>query len=212
LGKLSVMPVAVESLAAAVARARLYPPALSSLPEPKEELVLLGEIHGVAQNVSVALGLLRRLGVGTLALEWPAILSSWVERFRSSGRLDSALLDDDARALVAAGDGRISAEWLALLRRPEVRRVVLFDADVAPPFGWSERDAAMADAVLAAIDPGERALLVAGNLHTPLAAHRHGVPMGARLDAAHASVIELRLSYGAGTYWNFGERRLRGPR
>ena len=174
--------------------------------------MLLGEVHGVAQNASVGLGLLRGLGAGTLVLEWPVALDGWIERFRSTGRLDLALLDDGARALVVAGDGRISAEWLALLRRPEVRRVVLFDVSVPPPFGWSERDAAMADALLAAIPWGERALVVAGNLHTPLARDRHGLPMGARLAAARAGVVELRVSYGAGRHWNLGERRLRGFR
>lgn len=99
-----------------------------------------------------------------------------------------------------------------MLRRPEVGRVVLFDADVWPPGGWAQRDAAMAEAVLSDTPIGERPSLWPGNLHTRLAQHEHGIPMGARLTAARASVVELRLSYGAGTHWNLGERWLPGPR
>ena len=153
----------------------------------------------MAQNASVALGLLRRLDIGTLALEWPALLHRWVEHFRSTGLLEPGLLPDEARAMVVAGDGRINAEYLALLRRQEVERVVLIDQGVAAPCEWSDRDAAMADAVLAAVPPLERALVVAGNLHTPLTRRRSGVPMDARLAAARAGVVELLLSYGAGT-------------
>ena len=212
VGTLRCMPVRLEGLADAVAAARLDAPSPSSLPMPAEDLVLLGEVHGVAQNASVALGLLRSLGIDTLALEWPVALDGWVERFRLTGELEVTEFDDNARAALVAGDGRISAEWLALLRRTQVRRVVLLDAHDSPPFGWSERDAAMADAVLAGVSSGERALVVAGNLHTPLTEHKHGIPMGARLTMARASVVELRLSYGVGAHWNFGERRLRGTR
>ncbi|MGH2382593.1 MAG: hypothetical protein ACRDG7_15430 [Candidatus Limnocylindria bacterium] len=66
--------------------------------------------------------------------------------------------------------------------------------------------------LLAGVPPGERALVVAGNLHTQLTPHRYGTPMGTRLAAARPGVLELRLSYGAGSHWNLGNRRLRGDR
>jgi hypothetical protein len=55
-------------------------------------------------------------------------------------------------------------------------------------------------------DQGARTLAVAGNAHTPVIPTGLGVPMGARLAGQRPGVREIRISYGAGSAWNFRTR------
>ena len=57
--------------------------------------------------------------------------------------------------------------------------LVLFDGFGSLGEGWSERDAAMARRLLAAVPAGGAGtLVVAGNAHTPTAVTELGVPLG----------------------------------
>ena len=76
---------------------------------------------------------------------------------------------------------------------------------------WTERDAAMADRVLAAQDPVGGRLVVAGNLHAklePLPVDLPvGVPMGVQLARQRPGLCSIDCDYGPGQFYNLGPRR-----
>ncbi|MBV9854311.1 MAG: hypothetical protein JOY82_07250 [Streptosporangiaceae bacterium] len=174
-------------------------------------LLLLGEVHGVAENPLVIRALMQALGLTSLALEWPDALAPVIGAFVSG----AALADHE---LLWLGDGRITAGHLAVLRERAgagPMALCLFDGDVpGPGWSWSARDEAMAGRILAAgadaADSADSAasgtLVVAGNAHTPTEPTDLGVPLGARLSRERPGVREIRISYGSGRFWN-GEPR-----
>jgi len=188
------LPLTVEPAAAAVARRSL----------DQSGLLLLGEIHGVAENPLVIRALLAGFGLSGLALEWPPGLMPTVSAFLAGGQLED-------HRMLWPGDGRITAGHLAVLRDRAAAgplRLTLFDVTIPAGASWSERDAAMAAQVLAGTRPGT--LVVAGNAHTPLHRTGLGVPMGAILAERQPGVAEIRISYASGGYYNIGPRRFGG--
>lgn len=170
--------------------------------------VLVGEIHGVAQNPLIAYTLMHRLRTSVLALEWPPQLQPMVDAFSSSGLLDFS-------AIGWSGDGRITAGHFAVIRQlrreGSLHRLVLFDPFVlsgAPLRSWSDRDDQMATLLLAGTG-GTPALVMAGNLHTQLRKHEHGVPMGVRVAGRYPGTVEVRIRYLSGRFFNMGLRRVR---
>ncbi|MFG1707484.1 hypothetical protein ACFLIM_30210 [Nonomuraea sp. M3C6] len=163
-------------------------------------LLLLGEVHGVRENPLVVLGLMRALGLASLALEWPADLQPHLDLYLAEG----AGLDHPMWWL---GDGRVTAGHLAVLGAIAGLTVTLFDGGMFTG-DWSQRDALMAQRVLAA--HAEPALVVAGNAHTPTAPTDLGLPMGACLASARPSVESVRIDYGTGSFYNVEPRHIRG--
>ncbi|WP_431932722.1 hypothetical protein [Nonomuraea jabiensis] len=162
-------------------------------------LLLLGEVHGVRENPLVILGLLRLLGLTSLALEWPEQLKPQLDRYLTDGTgLDHPLW--------WLGDGRVTAGHLAMLRAVPGLRVTLFDGWTHAG-DWSQRDALMAQRVLAA--HAEPALVVAGNLHTLTSPTDLGLPMGACLATARPSLESVQIDYGTGSFYNFEPRHIR---
>ncbi|MGP3959226.1 hypothetical protein ACTWPT_24785 [Nonomuraea sp. 3N208] len=163
-------------------------------------LLLLGEVHGVRENPLVILGLMRLLGLTNLALEWPENLKPQLDLYLA----DASGLD---HPLWWLGDGRVTAGHLAVLRRIDGLRVTLFDGG-SHIDDWSQRDAAMAERVLAAqVEP---ALVVAGNAHALTSPTDLGMPMGACLAAARPALESVRVEYGAGSFYNFEPRHVKG--
>ena len=164
-------------------------------------LLLLGEVHGVAENPLLIRALLAEFGLSGLALEWPAKLTPVISAFLAGGPLED-------HWLLWPGDGRITAGHLAVLRDRAAAgplRLTLFDVAIPAGASWSDGDAAMAAQVLAGTGPGT--LVVAGNAHTPLHCTELGVPMGAILAERQPGVAEIRISYASGGYYNVGPRR-----
>ena len=171
-------------------------------------LLLVGEVHGAAENPRVIRALLETFGVGTLGVEWHHELAPVVDAALARRPLPE-------HPYLWFGDGRVTAGHLAVLR--EVRpRVVLFEGTWDADGTWSQRDAGMAERLLAALpDPRERCLVVAGNLHTRTRRIRSGLPMGLHLARSRPGVCEVRIAYGGGTYYNVTPgtfRTGRGPR
>jgi hypothetical protein len=163
-------------------------------------LLLLGEVHGVRENPLVIFALMRLLGLTNLALEWPENLKPLLDAYLADGSgLDHPLW--------WLGDGRVTAGHLAVLRKIEGLRVTLFDGGSLTD-DWSQRDAAMAERVLAA--RAEPALVVAGNAHTLTSPNDLGMPMGACLAAARPGLESVRVDYGAGSFYNFEPRDVKG--
>ena len=163
-------------------------------------LLLLGEVHGVRENPLVILGLMRALGLTSLALEWPEDLKPQLDTYLAQGTgLDLPLW--------WLGDGRVTAGHLAVLRAMPGVRVTLFDGGMFTG-DWSQRDATMAQRVLEAhVEP---ALVVAGNAHTPTSPTDLGLPMGAFLASARPAVESVRIDYGTGSFYNIEPRHVRG--
>jgi hypothetical protein len=164
-------------------------------------LLLLGEVHGVLENPQIIFALMRRFGIGGLALEWPASVSNVVAAWRQGGPLP---LDDQ----LWWGDGRVTAGHFALLRDLPTVPTRLFDLDFLPAGAtWSDRDAAMAKAIsqFPAVPNGW--LVVAGNAHTAMKLTDLGTPMGYTLSSGRPQLQSIEIFYGSGTFYNAGRRR-----
>jgi hypothetical protein len=75
----------------------------------KAGLLLLGEVHGVAENPLLIRDLMGALQITSLALEWPVGLTDTVASFLHTGTLTD-------HRLLWSGDGRIAAGHLRVLR------------------------------------------------------------------------------------------------
>ena len=98
--------------------------------------LLLGEVHGVRENPLIIAALLREFGLAGLALEWPDGLAPVVSAFLAGeGLADHPLL--------WAGDGRITAGHLAVLRELAAAGpldLTLIDGLTGADWSWSQRD------------------------------------------------------------------------
>jgi hypothetical protein len=165
--------------------------------------LLLGEVHGARENPLIIRALLRMFGLTGLALEWPAELVPVISAFLAG----DALADHPQ---LWSGDGRITAGHLAVLRERAAAgplELTLLDGVMSADASWSDRDAAMADRLLAGAGTGRRTLVVAGNAHTPVRPTPLGVPLGAVLAARRPGVREIRIDYRGGCYYNLASRR-----
>jgi hypothetical protein len=229
----------IEALTAAVRSFDATPLGLQVDPEAdaavreslrRTGLVLLGEVHGVAQTPVLIDELMAWFGLGGIALEWNEDLRPWLDRWLTNGILTDAGWEYPM-AEVWSGDGRLTAGHLAMLRRWNRAGVLITLMDgliMTPPRPdesavesnrrwWSERDAGMAERVLAAPEaPGGR-LVAAGSMHTrlePLPARdaemaEVGVPMGVELARRRPGLCSISCVYGPGRFYNLGSRRSR---
>ena len=167
-------------------------------------LLLLGEMHGVAENPLLIRALMSAVGATGLALEWDEDLAPVIDGVLRGGPLRD-------HSLLWSGDGRITAGHLAVLREGVaagwLRTLTLADGMGEGDWDWSRRDAAMARRVLAARPADGGTLVVAGNAHTPVTPTELGVPLGARLAQRRPGVREIRISYGGGRFYNLEPRR-----
>jgi len=170
-------------------------------------LVLLGEVHGVAQNPLIVRGLMGVLGITSIAVEWPIDLVQTVESFLRSGTLTD-------HPMLWLGDGRITAGHLRVfhsLRAAGPLVVTLFDppidAGTTVDETWSRRDEAMATRLLGSAAATVPTLVVAGNAHTETARSARGLPLGTHLAARRPGLRNIRIRYRAGGFYNFGSGR-----
>jgi hypothetical protein len=184
----------------------IEPAALAAARRSLEEsgLLLLGEVHGVRQNALIARELMAALDISGLALEWPAGLASSVSGFFNDGQVPN-------HPLLWGGDGRIPAGHFALLweRFSAARLTALTLFDGVSEVGWSRREAAMAERILTAQADTPRTLVIAGSAHTALAPTGLGIPLGARLAEQRRGVLEVRIRYGNGGYYNLSPQRFK---
>lgn len=161
-------------------------------------LLLLGEVHGVRENPLIIRALMQAFGLSGLALEWPGDLTGVISAFAAGGMLSD-------HPLLWLGDGRITAGHLAVLReraRAGQLDLALFDGITDADWSWSQRDEAMANQILAGATAASGTLAVAGNAHTPTSPTSRGIPLGACLSRQRPGVLDIRISYGRGGYYN----------
>jgi hypothetical protein len=178
----------------------------ASLNEAK--LFILGEIHGVKENVDIIYTLFKKFGFKKLALEWDAELHEKTQRFLETGDLDFDAIQDSP-------DGRITAEHFALLKKLKdenmLEALVFFDGKTKSG-EWDERDANMAKNILANLSDSKM-LAIAGNLHAQTepvvfdGTEHH--PMGENIKKRIPTVPFGKIKYLTGQYHNYGVKDFR---
>ena len=173
------------------------------------KIFLLGEMHGVKENVDVIYTLFKKFGFRQLALEWRPELKEVAEKFLETGEIDFDVIKDSP-------DGRITAGHFALLKKLKseglLDNLVCFDRSMAGG-SWNDRDAHMAQNILQS-HAGLLTLVVAGNFHTkvePLtfdneAGEQH--PMGENIKKVIPDVSSGRIEFISGTWHNFGTHEI----
>lgn len=164
------------------------------------KLFLLGEMHGVKENVDVVYTLFKKFGFKKLALEWDKILQKSVENFLQTGGLDFETIKNSI-------DGRITAGHFALLKKLKdeglLEEIVCFDD------WWGIRDANMAKNIMANLSDSAT-LVVAGNIHTRVESftfedeEEEYHPMGEYIKNEIPNVLSGNIRYLKGQYYNEG--------
>ncbi len=173
-------------------------------------LFLLGETHGVKENVDIIYTLFKKFGFKILALEWNKELQELIEKFLQTGELDFEAIKDSP-------DGRITSGHFALLKKLKdeglLETVVCIDSDI-PSDDWDTRDANMAKNIMTHVHDS-RMLVVAGNLHTHVQpinfdderGEHH--PMGESIKKLIPDVPSGKITYRTGQFHNYGTRDFR---
>jgi hypothetical protein len=169
------------------------------------KVFILGEMHGVKENVDVIYTLFKKFGFRQLALEWEPELKKVAEKFLETGELDFNAIHDSQ-------DGRITAGHFALLKKLKsegvLEGIICFDGGSGGE-GWNARDAAMAKNILTNLNE-MRTLVVAGNLHAKTEpmnfddepGEQH--PMGENIRKEIPEVASGGIEYSKGQYYNYG--------
>lgn len=170
------------------------------------KLFILGEMHGVKENVDIIYTLIKKFGFRTLALEWETSLQQVVERYIETGEIDFDSIQDSP-------DGRITAGHFALLKKLKeeglLEKFLCYDG--SGEFDWNARDENMAKNILSELSDSPM-LVVAGNLHASVDSitfddepgERH--PMGGQIKTHIPQVPSGKINYESGHYHNFGVR------
>jgi len=171
----------------------------------RNNLFIVGEMHGVKENVNVIYTLFKKFGFRQLALEWEPELKDVAEKFLSGGELNF-------NAIKNSSDGRVTAGHFALMRKLKsegmLAGLVCFDGG-SDGEGWNARDAAMAKNILNSLSEVPT-LVVAGNFHTKTevfhlndeSIEQH--PMGENIKKEIPDVAIGKIEYLTGQYHNFG--------
>jgi hypothetical protein len=161
-------------------------------------LLLLGEVHGVRENPLIIRALMQTFGLSGLALEWPGDLAEVISAFAAGGMLAD-------HPLLWLGDGRITTGHLAVLReraRAGQLDLTLSDGTAGAGGNLPEHDEAMAAGILAGATAASGTLAVAGSTGPPAISASPGVPLSALLSRQRPGVLDIRISYGRGGYYN----------
>lgn len=168
-------------------------------------LFILGEVHGVKENVDIIYTVFKKFGFRQLALEWQLELHSTVEQFLETGEIDFNAIQDSP-------DGRITAGHFGLLKKLRsegiLDKLVCFDGGSGGA-GWNARDNVMAKNILAN-HSNVPTLVVTGRLHANLEpiifvdeqGEKH--PMGENVKKEIPNVSTGNIEYKSGQFHNFG--------
>ncbi|MGH3064956.1 MAG: hypothetical protein ACRDOF_01520 [Gaiellaceae bacterium] len=169
-------------------------------------LLLLGEIHGVAQTPNAILGLVSRIHVRALALEWSYDeLDEVVQPVLTTGAIDSdALWALPPSAEVFSGDGRFTAGHVRMLEHlgDRLESIVLLDRAGSEGSG---RASGMVQRLLAPRRPDLPMLAVLGLGHVVRAPEDGAESVALLVDRELSGVANGILAPSSGTCWFHGE-------
>lgn len=150
-------------------------------------LLMVGEVHGVKNNIEFYTELIKLFDIDTLAIELP-------KNFLNTPNGKYPL------------DGRFSKEISELIGQTNLR-VIYFDTEDTVAT-WNQRDEQMAKNFLAEFGPSHKTLLVAGNYHTkmtPIVNEKNETlyPMGFYLKQKLGNFPICTLRYLNGQFYNY---------
>lgn len=154
-------------------------------------LMVVGEVHGVKNNIEFYTQLIKTFGFSTFAIELPKSFS---------GLLNTTVKYPP--------DGRFSKEIIDFIKQSEVK-VIYFDNEVDKTTTWNKRDEDMAENFLAEFDQTQKTLLIAGNYHTqtkPIINNKGETlyPLGLHLRNKLGNFPVCTIRYLNGQFYNFG--------
>lgn len=146
----------------------------------EKNLFLVGEVHGIQENLDLVYRMMVDMNIKVLGLEWPPRMEKVIATFLETGILNFEEFDDSA-------DGRITAKHFTMIKKlhdeGRLDEVVCFDS--AEGQDWNDenkRDNAMAQTILTRRTTGKTMLVLSGNIHsqTEQSDPSH-IPMGVNL-------------------------------
>jgi len=171
----------------------------------QSKLFVLGEMHGVKENVDVMYTLFKHYGFRQLALEWKPALQIIAEKYLETEEIDFAAIQDSP-------DGRITAGHFALIKKLKdeglLDKLICFN-EGSGGGSWDVRDMAMKKQLLT--NHGDvLTLAVAGRLHAksgPVtfedeSGEHH--PLGELVKNEVPETAFGRIEYRSGQYHNYG--------
>lgn len=181
-------------------------------------IVMLGEMHGSREIPAFTGNLACRAAMAghavIVGLEIPQVEQAAIDRYLASGgsTRDREALVAGAHWRRAEQDGRSSRALVDLIERVRALRqgghaVEVLAFDNAKYDAWNERDAGMAQAILARAKAAPEAFVVtlSGNLHNRtepgLPWDQKLVPMGVHVKAGHGRTLSLDARYEGGKIW-----------
>ncbi len=178
-------------------------------------LFVLGELHGIAETASTILTLVRRLGIGSLGLEWSFDeVGELVEDVVATGRFDlDAVWAIPEGGDLFAGDGRFTAELVRviehLIQAGDLTAVVPIDRLDQVPRLESDREVDMAERILEHLRPDTSMLAVSGLLHAARDPFDGREPMFVHLERALPGLANGALEFTEGVAFSRGEQPVR---
>lgn len=174
------------------------------LQQTDKRRIVVGEIHGVEENVDVVKKLVSSIGVrrvGLVAFEYPKELEG---RLKNAGRWEE--LREDSRVKMMREDGRFSKLHYKLVRWLGEKGVEVVCLDNSKR-DWNRRDKLMYETFKQAEaekNEEQYAIAVLGNLHTRKKSFvRQGekhIPFASYIK----NQVNIRLVYLSGYYYNHG--------
>ena len=180
----------------------------------EKKIILLGEMHGVIENVEIIKTLVTSLeaeGISiVIALEWPTKINSDIQAFLNNTKTTLPWQNWD---FVQDKDGRISKEHVAFLEWLKKRNKALLSDKKHDIFcfseehkSWNTRDLKMAQninsilnnhsqkivlAVMGNLHAQKKELIFDGEVHIPLATH-----------LPRKDIIAFKCDYRCGSFFN----------
>lgn len=177
--------------------------------------ILLGETHGIRENLKVAKKitsfLIKQKTTPELALEWPKELAGKIKKFLKRG----SDLNWRSWKFYKYQDGRISKDHINFLEWLQGKKIkiICFDEN-KPNLDWNQRDKKMAQNILESSKQrgNGKTLAIVGNLHAKKRGFLLGknsykyVPLGSLLP--RGKTVSVKLNYLSGFYFNIDREKI----
>lgn len=179
----------------------------------KTRICVVGEIHGIKENVDFYKYLIKTFDFKSIALECPETYVNIMEDY---------LKGNESRNILTSSipDGRISLEMLKMLKellQENILQKIVYIDTYTPKNGkmdWNLRDKLMAETLIEYSKLKIPTLIIAGNMHTrknsfiDTFSGKERIPMGVHLKNHFKDFPLIYIYYKKGTFYNFGVQEL----
>lgn len=179
----------------------------------KTRISVVGEIHGIKENIDFYKYLIKTFDFKSIALEWPETYANIVEEYLKGNESHNILTN-------SIPDGRISLEMLKMLKellQSNILQKMVYIDTYTPKNGkmdWNLRDKLMAETLIKSSNLKIPTLIVAGNMHIERNSFidtfsgEERIPMGVHLKNHFKEFPLIDIYYKKGTFYNFGVQEL----